>query len=222
VRRMGLEDLYSQIKAGKLKELNLILKTDAQGSEEAIKDQLGKIPADEIKINILHEGIGNVNYSDVILALASNALILGFNVSIADEAKAIIEKEGQDVRLYHVIYELVNEIRAALEGMLEPKLKKVFVGRAEVRKVFKLSSHGTIAGSYVSKGKIARNPAISVIRNGTSVFEGELSSVKRFKDDVREVEEGFECGIQVKGFTDLMEGDIIEAYSIQKIARTLA
>jgi translation initiation factor IF-2 len=221
IKRMGLEDLYSQIKEGKLKELKLILKADAQGSIEAITDAIGKINSPEVKIIMIHEGIGNINYSDVILALASDALILGFNVSADDQAKALVDKEGQDVRTYHVIYEIVNDIRAALEGMLEPKLKKVFVGRAEVRKVFKLSTSGIIAGSFVTKGKIARSARVDVIRNGQTVHEGELASLKRFKDDVKEVEEGYECGIQVKGFPDVMEGDIIEAYQVQKIARTL-
>jgi len=221
IKRMGLEDLYSQIKEGKLKELKIILKADAQGSIEAIQDAINKIVTPEVKIIVIHDGIGNINYSDVILALASDALIMGFNVSADDQAKALVDKEGQDVRTYNVIYEIVNDIRAALEGMLEPKLKKVFVGRAEVRKVFKLSTSGIIAGSFVTKGKIERKAHINVVRNGQVVHEGELGSLKRFKDDVREVEEGFECGIQVKGFPEVMEGDLIEAFTIQKIARTL-
>jgi len=220
IKRMGLEDLYSQIKEGKLKELNLVLKADAQGSAEAIKEALSRIPSDEVQLNILHEGIGNITSSDVILAVASNALILGFNVVVDEAAKELISREGQDVRIYNVIYELVNDIRAALEGMLAPKLKKVFVGRAEIKKVFRLSS-GTIAGCLVAKGTINRHNPVSIIRNGRSVFEGELSTLKRFKDDVREVEEGYECGITFKGFNDIMEGDIVEAYRIEKIARTL-
>ncbi|MDD5669426.1 MAG: translation initiation factor IF-2, partial [Candidatus Omnitrophica bacterium] len=221
VKRLGLEDLYAQIKEGKLKELKLILKADAQGSLEAIKDVLGKLNISEVKLNILHEGIGNINISDVMLAVASEALILGFNVEIEDASKVIIEKEGQEVRTYNIIYELANDIKAALEGMLEPKLKKIFLGKADVRKVFKLSSSGIIAGSFVSKGKIIRSAHIRVVRNGQEVFEGYLASLKRFKDDVREVEEGFECGISVKGFDQVMEGDVIEAYDIKKIARTI-
>ena len=220
VQRLGLEDLYSQIKEGKIKELNIVLKADAQGSIEAIKESLNKIPSNEVKINLIHGGIGNINSSDVILAVASNALILGFNVVIDEPAKAVVEKEGQEVRIYNIIYELVNEIRAALEGMLAPKLKKVFLGRAEIRKIFKLSS-GIFAGCYVSKGKFTRSAQVSLVRNGSPVFEGELSSLKRFKDDVREVEEGFECGMSLKGFNDIQEGDVIEAFTIQKIARTL-
>jgi translation initiation factor IF-2 len=220
IKRMGLEDLYSQIKEGKIKELDIVLKADAQGSIEAIKGELAKIESKEVQLQILHEGIGNINYSDVILALASNALILGFNVVVDDQAKELINKEGQDVRVYNIIYELVNEIRAALEGMLAPKLKRVFMGRAEIRKIFKLSS-GLFAGCHVSKGKIARSASVCLIRNGVEVYEGTLSSLKRFKDDVREVEEGFECGMALKGHNDIMEGDVIEAFQIQKIARTL-
>jgi translation initiation factor IF-2 len=220
IKRMGLEDLYSQIKEGKIKELKIVLKADAQGSIEAIKGELGKIESKEVQLQILHEGIGNINYSDVILALASNALILGFNVVVDDLAKELVNKEGQDVRIYNIIYELVNEIRAALEGMLAPKLKRVFLGRAEIRKIFKLSS-GLFAGCQVSKGKIARNSSVCLIRNGVEVYEGTLSSLKRFKDDMREVEEGFECGMALKGYNDIMEGDVIEAFQIQKIARTL-
>jgi translation initiation factor IF-2 len=220
IKRMGLEDLYSQIKEGKIKELKIVLKADAQGSVEAIKGELGKIESKEVQLQILHEGIGNINYSDVILALASDALILGFNVVVDEQAKALVNKEGQDVRVYNIIYELVNEIRAALEGMLAPKLKRVFMGRADIRKIFKLSS-GLFAGCQVTKGKIARSASVCLIRNGVEVYEGTLSSLKRFKDDVREVEEGFECGMALKGHNDIMEGDVIEAFSIQKIARTL-
>ncbi|HNQ50485.1 MAG TPA: translation initiation factor IF-2 [Candidatus Omnitrophota bacterium] len=220
IKRMGLEDLYAQIKEGKLKELNLVLKADAQGSAEAIKEALAKIPSDEVQLCILHEGIGNVTSSDVILAVASNALILGFNVVVDDAAKEAVAREGQDVRIYNVIYELVNDIRAALEGMLAPKLKKVFVGRVDIKKVFRLSS-GTIAGCLVAKGMVNRHNPVSIVRNGRPVFEGELSSLKRFKDDVREVEEGYECGMTFKGFNEVMEGDVVEVYRIEKIARTL-
>ncbi|MFH1507383.1 MAG: translation initiation factor IF-2 [Candidatus Omnitrophota bacterium] len=221
VMRMGLEDLYSQIKEGKLKELKLIIKADAQGSLEAIKDILGKIDIAEIRLIIIHDGIGNVNTSDVILAIASNALILGFNIVVEEQAKEMINKEGQEVRIYNIIYELANDIKSALVGMLEPKLKRIFIGRAEIRKVFKLSTHGIIAGSMVTKGKIMRNLKVNLIRNGEVAYEGELSSLKRFKDDVREVEEGFECGIALKGYDGIMEGDVIEVFEIKKIARTL-
>lgn len=220
VKRMSLEDLYGQIKEGKLKELKLIIKADAQGSVEAIKESLKKIPQDEVQINVIHDGVGNINSSDIILAVASQALVLGFNVTPDEPARELIAKEDQDVKVYNVIYELVNDIRAAMEGMLSPKLKRVFLGRADVRKIFRLSS-GTFGGCMVTKGTINRKASVSVMRNGKSVFEGELASLKRFKDDVREVEEGFECGMSVKGFNELMEGDTIEAFEVQKIARTL-
>jgi translation initiation factor IF-2 len=221
IKRISLEDLYSQIKEGKIKELKLIIKADVQGSLGAIKEMLGKLQTEEIKLDIIHEGVGSINSSDAILAVASNALILGFNVVVDERAKELASQEGLDIRTYNIIYELANDIKAALEGMLEPKLKKVFLGRLEIRKVFKLSRAGTVAGCFVSKGKIMRTSLADLIRNGETIFEGKVSSLKRFKDDVREVTEGFECGITLAGFEDFKEGDIIEAYDIEKIARKL-
>lgn len=221
VKRVSLEDLHAQIQEGKIKELKLIIKADVQGSLEAIKDTLNKLNVTEIKMDFIHTGVGNINASDVILAIASNALILGFN-TVADElAKELAVKEGVDIKIYNIIYELANEIKAALEGMLEPKLKKNFLGKAEVRKVFKLSRSGIIAGCFVSKGKFTRTCPVSLLRNGEVIFEGKLSSLKRFKDDVREVAEGYECGMALSGFDNLQEGDIIEAYEIEKILRKL-
>jgi len=221
VKRISLEDLHAQIEAGKIKDLKLIIKADVRGSLEAIKETLNKLNVSEIKLDIIHTGVGNINTSDAILAVASNALILGFNV-VADElARELTAKEGIDIRTYNIIYELANDIKAAVEGMLEPKIKKVFLGRAEVRKVFKLSRAGTIAGCFVTKGKINRTSMVNLLRNGQAVFEGKLSSLKRFKDDVRDVAEGFECGMALGGFDQLMEGDIIEAFEIEKIARKL-
>jgi len=220
-KRISLEDLYSQIKEGRLKELKLVIKSDVQGSLQAIKDVLNKLNISEIKLDIIHEGVGNINASDVILAVASNALILGFHVDSDDRAKGLIAKEGVDVRTYNVIYELGNDIKAAIEGMLEPKLKKIFIGKAEVRKVFKVSRTGTVAGCFVTKGKITRSNIINLVRNGEVAFEGKISSLKRFKDDAREVAEGFDCGITLAGFDDFKEGDLIEAYEIEKIARKL-
>lgn len=221
VTRVSLEDLHAQIQEGKIKELKLIIKADVQGSLEAIKDTLTKLNVTEIKMDFIHAGVGNINASDVILAIASNALILGFNIVADDLAKELAAKEGVDIKIYNIIYELANEIKAALEGMLEPKLKKNFLGRAEVRKVFKLSRSGIIAGCFVSKGKFTRISPVTLLRNGEVVFEGKLSSLKRFKDDVREVAEGFECGMSLGGFDNLQEGDIIEAYEIEKILRKL-
>jgi translation initiation factor IF-2 len=220
-RKISLEDLHAQILEGKIKELKIIIKADVQGSLEAIKDTLQKLNVSEIKVEVIHTGAGMVNSSDVVLAVASNALIVGFNVGADERAKEIIAKEGIDFRTYNIIYELANDIKAAVEGMLTPKLKKVFLGRVEVRKVFKLSKSGMVAGCFVTKGKVNRNCLIDVMRNGENIFEGKLSSLKRFKDDVRDVAEGFECGLTVAGYDQLREGDILEAYDIEKIARKL-
>ena len=220
-KKISLEDLHSQIEQGKIKELKLIIKADVQGTLEATKDVLGKLQVSEIKIGIIHTGIGNINTSDVVLAVASNALIIGFNVVADVRAKEMVTKEGVEVKTYNVIYELANDIKAAVEGMLEPKIKKVMLGKCQIRKVFRLSSHGTIAGCIVNKGKINRTSMVDLVRNGQVVFEGKLSSLKRFKDDVKEVAEGFECGIALAGFDKIQEGDVIEAYEIQKIARKL-
>ncbi|MDD5568636.1 MAG: translation initiation factor IF-2, partial [Candidatus Omnitrophica bacterium] len=221
IKHISLEDLHAQILEGKIKELKVILKADVQGSLEAIRETLNKLNVSEIKLDIIHAGVGNINNSDVILAVASDALILGFNVAMDDLARELVNKEGVDVKTYNIIYELANDVKAAIEGMLEPKLRKVFLGRAEIRKVLKLSRAGTIAGCFVTKGKFNRTCMIDVVRNGSVIFEGKLSSLKRFKDDVREVAEGFECGMNVSGFDQYMEGDIIEAYDIEKTARRL-
>ncbi|MDI6758343.1 MAG: translation initiation factor IF-2 [Candidatus Omnitrophota bacterium] len=221
VKKISLQDLHEQIAEGKLKELKLIIKSDVQGSSEAIKEILSKLDVSEVKLNIIHAGVGNINTSDVILAVASDALVLGFNV-VADElAVEAAAKQGVDIKIYNIIYELANELKAAIEGMLEPTLKKVFLGRAEIRKVFKLSKAGTIAGCFVAKGKFNRNCQVTLVRNGQVVFEGKLSSLKRIKDDAREVLEGFECGMSFMGFDQFLEGDIIEAFEIEKIARKL-
>ncbi|MDP2940648.1 MAG: translation initiation factor IF-2 [Candidatus Omnitrophota bacterium] len=221
VKRVSLEDLHAQIIAGKIKDLKLIIKADVQGSLEAIKNTLEKLNVSEIKLNIIHAGVGNINNSDAVLAIASDALILGFNVDCDGLAKETADKEGLDVRIYNIIYELANDIKAAVEGMLEPKIKKVFLGKAEVRKVFKLSRAGIIAGCFVTKGKFNRSAVVNLVRNGEVVFEGKLASLKRFKDDVRDVAEGFECGMAIAGFDQLQEGDVIEGYEIEKIARKL-
>ena len=221
VKRVSLEDLHAQIAEGKIKELKIIIKADVQGSLAAIGETINKLNVSEIKLNIIHTGVGNINSSDVILAVASDALILGFNVAADDRGKEIAVKEGIDIRTYNIIYELGNDIKAAVEGMLTPKIKKVFLGRVDVRKVFKLSRAGIIAGCFVTKGKINRTSLVNLVRNGEVIFEGKLSSLKRFKDDVRDVAEGFECGMAMEGFDGMQEGDIIEAYEIEKIARKL-
>lgn len=221
VRKITLEDLYSQIQEGKIKELNVILKADVQGSLEALKDSLEKIPSEEVKVKFIHTGVGEVNASDVILAVASNAIIIAFHVGIGSRAKVELEKNPIDVRQYRIIYDAVNEVRKALEGLLDPHHKKKFLSRIEVREVFKLSKSGIIAGCYVTKGKVQRKAQIDVVRNGEVVFSGTISSLKRFKDDVRDVAEGYECGISIDGFDKIQAGDVLEAYEIETIVRTL-
>lgn len=220
-KHISLEDLYSKIQKGEVKDLNLIIKADVQGSLEAIKESLSKLISQEVNLNILHSGIGPINSSDVILAEASNAIIIGFHVTADAKAKDLAANKDVEIRTYRVIYELINEIKAALEGLLAPKIKKIFLGKALVRKVFNLSRSGIVAGCFVQKGKITRQATVSLVRDGQAIFEGNISALKRFKDDVREVQEDFECGISLAGFNDYKEGDIIEAYTLEKIARTL-
>jgi translation initiation factor IF-2 len=221
VRRVSLEELHSQIKQGKLKELKIIIKADVAGSLEAVRDCLERLEIPEVRFQIIHAGIGSINISDAILAKVTDAIILGFHVQPDERAKELIEQKGIETRTYNIIYELIQELKAALEGMLEPKIKKVFLGRLQVRRVFKLSRSGTIAGCIVSKGKILRSATVNLVRNNQIIFEGKITSLKRYKDDVREVAEGFECGISLVGFQDYQEEDIIEAYEIQQIARKL-
>ena len=221
LQMMSLEDLSNQIKEGKIKELKVILKADVAGSLEAINETFKKFTTSEVRLNIIHQGIGSINVSDVILAEASGAIILGFHVDTDERSKQEANKTGVDIRTYNVIYELVNDIKTALEGLLEPKLKKVFLGRIVVRQVFTLSRSGIIAGCYVEKGKITRSAKISLVRNGGLIHEGTIQSLKRFKDDVREVTEGMECGVSLAGFSGIMAGDTIEAYDVEKIARKL-
>ena len=220
-QRLTLEDLYSQIQEGKIKELNIIIKSDVQGSLEALKDSLTKIPNDQVQLRFIHTGIGEINVSDVLLAEASTAIIIGFHVDIGNRAKEELEKHPVDVRTYRIIYDAVNDIRNALEGLLEPKTRKKFLSRLEVRQVFKLSKAGIVAGCYVQKGKVRRKANIDIVKNGEIVYSGIISSLKRFKDDVREVGEGFECGVTVDGYGSVQSGDIIEVYDLEKIARRL-
>jgi translation initiation factor IF-2 len=221
VQRISLEDLYSQVKEGKVKELRIILKADVQGSLEALKDSLEKLSTTEVKLVTIHSNIGSINNSDVILAAASNAVVIGFHVDIESQAKEIADKELVDIRTYRIIYDAINDIKAALEGLLEPKIKKNFLGRIEIREVFKLTKAGAVAGCFVQKGKVMRNSAVELLRNGQVIYEGNLSSLKRFKDDVREVAEGFECGLTLSNFNDYQKGDVVQAYEIEKIARKL-
>ncbi|MDW7730278.1 MAG: translation initiation factor IF-2 [Bacillota bacterium] len=220
VQRVTLDDLFKQIQEGEVKDLNLILKGDVQGSVEALQDALFKLSLEEVQIKIIHTGVGAINESDVMLASASNAIVIGFNVRPDSNARKLAEHDQVDIRLYRIIYEAIEDIKAAVTGMLKPIMKEVILGQAEVRQLFKVSRLGSIAGSHVIEGKITRNALIRVIRDGTVILDnGKIDSLKRFKDDVREVLTGYECGILIENFNDLHEGDIIEAYAMEQVAR---
>ncbi len=219
--RITLEDLYAQIQKGVVKELNVILKADVQGSLEAVRDSLAKIPSDEVRIRFIHSGVGDVNTGDVLLAKASDAIIIAFNIGIDANARQELEKTEVDVRQYRIIYDAVNDLRQALEGLLAPKMKRKFLGRVEIRQVMKLSKSGVVAGCYVQKGKVRSRSQVDVMRNGEVVFTGNVSSLKRFKDDVKEVSEDFECGVTIAKFDDYQVGDIIEVFEVEQIARKL-
>ncbi len=218
--RMSLDDLFSQIKEGNLKELNLIVKADVQGSVEAVKQSLTKLTNEEIVVKCIHGGVGAINESDVALASASNAIIIGFNVRPDATAKATAERERVDIRLYKVIYQAIEDIEAAMKGMLDPVFEEKVIGHAEVRQIFKASAVGNIAGSYVLDGIFQRGCKIRITREGEQIYEGSLASLKRFKDDVKEVKAGFECGLVFDGFDQMQELDIVEAYIMVEVPRT--
>ena len=211
-QKVTLDNLFDSINDGDLKDLNIIVKADVQGSVEAVRQSLEKLSNDEVRVNVIHGGVGAVNESDVMLANASNAIIVGFNVRPDAVAVQNAERDGVEMRMYRVIYDCIEEIEAAIKGMLAPKYRDVEMGKAEVRNVFKLSSAGTIAGCYVTDGKITRNSKIRVVRDGIVVFEDEIASLKRFKDDVKEVASGYECGVGLQKFNDIKDGDVLEAY----------
>ncbi len=217
--KMSLDDLFSQIQSGNVKELDLIVKADVQGSVEAVKQSLEKLSNEEVIVKTIHGGVGAINESDVILASASNAIIIGFNVRPDQTAKATAEREGVDVRLYKVIYNAIEDVEAAMKGMLDPIFEEKILGHAEVRQIFKSSEVGNIAGSYILDGIFERGCKVRVTREGKQVFEGELASLKRFKDDVKEVRAGYECGLVLNGFSDIMEFDQIEAYKMVEVPR---
>ncbi len=218
--KVSLEDLFEQIKQGEIKDINIILKADVQGSAEALASSLQKIEVEGVKVNIIHTGVGGITESDVILASASNAVVIGFNVRPDNNAKNTADVEKVDIRLHRVIYKAIEEIEAAMKGMLDPEYREKVIGQAEVRETFKVSRIGTIAGSYVTDGKITRDAGVRVIREGVVVFEGEIDSLKRFKDDVREVATNYECGITLQNFHDIKTGDIFECFVMEEIVRT--
>jgi translation initiation factor IF-2 len=220
--RVSLDDLFSRIQEGEVKDLNLIVKADVQGSIEALKQSLEKLSNKEVRVNIIHHGVGAIAESDVMLASASNAIIIGFNVRPDMNARKLVETQQIDIRLYRVIYDAIEDIKAALSGLLKPEIREVIQGRAEVRATFKVPKAGVIAGCYVTEGKITRNSKIRVIRDGIVLYEGEVSSLKRFKDDVREVASGYECGLGITNYNDIREGDHLEAFGFEEIKRELS
>ncbi len=219
IGKVSLEDLFAQIQQGEMKELNIIVKADVQGSAEAVKASLEKLSNDEVRVRVIHAAVGAINESDILLASTSDAIVVGFNVRADNVAAAAAKRSKVDIRMYRVIYECIGEIEAAMKGMLAPEFKEVIIGHAEVRQLFRASAVGTIAGSYVQDGKIERSARVRLLRDNVVVYDGEVASLRRLKDNVREVTTGFECGITLEKFNDIKEGDIIEAYVMEEVKR---
>ncbi|MGZ4398906.1 MAG: translation initiation factor IF-2, partial [Gaiellaceae bacterium] len=219
-RRVSLETLFSELREGEVKDLNLILKGDVVGSVEAAMSELQKIQHAEVRVNVIHDGVGGITEGDIMLASASNALVVGFNVRPNAEARALADRQGVDIRTYRVIYQLTEDIEKALVGMLSAYTTEVVLGEAEVRQTFRVSRLGTIAGCHVRTGLVRRGANVRVVRDGTLVHETTIDQLKRFKDDAREVQEGFECGILLAGFNDIKEGDVLEAFETREVERT--
>jgi len=219
--RVSLDDLFDRISKGEVKELNLIIKADVHGSIEAVKDTLTKLSTEAVKVKVIHSGVGGVSEGDVMLASASDAIILGFNVRPEPKAQALAESENVDLRLYNVIYNLVDDVRNAMEGMLAPIVREEVTGRAEVRDVFKVTRVGTVAGCYVTDGKATRNSKVRLVRDNVVIYDGELSSLKRFKEDAKEVATGYECGMTIAGYNDIKVGDVMELYTLRQEAAKL-
>ena len=218
-KRVTLDDLFNQIEKGNLKQLNIIVKADVQGSVEAVKQSLEKLSNDEVKVKVIHANVGAVTETDVTLAKVSNAIIIAFNVRPEPLAKDMAEKDQVEIKLYSVIYNAIEDVEAAMKGMLDPVYKEAIIGNAEVRQTFKISNVGTIAGAYVTDGKLERNAGVRVLRDNVVIHEGKLASLKRFKDDAKEVSKGYECGIQIEKYNDIKEGDIIEAFILEEIKK---
>ncbi|PTX58623.1 translation initiation factor 2 (bIF-2) [Melghirimyces profundicolus] len=217
--RVTLDDLYKQIREGEMKDLNVIIKADVQGSVEALRGSFEKIEVEGVRVNIIHSGVGAITESDVTLASASNAIIVGFNVRPEPQARVAAEQDKVDIRLYRVIYDAIEEIESAMKGMLDPEYRNKMVGRAEVRQTFKVSKVGTIAGCYVTEGKIVRDGKAQLIRDGVVIHEGDIDTLKRYKDDAKEVSQGYECGVTLKNYNDIKEGDIIEVFVLEEVER---
>ena len=218
--RVSLDDMFAQVEEGKLKALNIIVKGDVQGSVEAIKMSLEKLSNEEVKVKVIHSAAGAVNESDVMLAESANAIIIGFNVRPDTKAKALAEKSKVDVRSYRIIYELLDDVEAAMKGMLSPKYQEIYMGKCEVRQTFNITGVGVIAGCYVTEGKIIRGGKLRIYREDIMIVEGNVKQLKRFKDDVKEVSFGFECGCAIEGFNEIRIGDIIECYMIEEVKRS--
>ena len=220
--RVSLEDLFSQIQEGNTKELNILVKADVMGSVGAVTESLTKLSNDEVTVKVVYSGVGTVNESDILLASASNAIIIGFNIRPSANIISMAERENIEIHTYRVIYDAINDIKAAMEGMLDPEFREVVLGRVEIRTTFKVPGVGTVGGAYVQDGKVVRNASIRLVRDGIVIHEGKISSLKRFKDDAKEVLQGFECGIGIENYNDIKEGDIIEAYTMEEIERKQA
>jgi len=220
-KHITLDEIGRRIAIGNFQELNIIVKGDVDGSVEALSDSLIKLSTEEIQVNIIHKAVGQISESDILLAAASNAVVVGFQVRPSLSARKLAEKEGIDIRLYSIIYDAIEEIRAAMEGMLSPEIKEEIVATVEVREVFKIGKVGTVAGCFVRDGKITRNTKVRVIRDGIVIYTGDLGSLKRFKDDVREVTSGYECGLNIDNFNDIKVGDVIEGYQTVQVKKTL-
>ena len=216
-RKVSLEDVFRLAREGRVKELNLVLKADVSGSLEAVEDEIARLPQQEVAVNIIRSGVGGINESDVMLAAASDGIVLGFNVRPVGDARFAADREGVEIRTYAVIYRAIEELRAAMEGMLEPEEIEETTGQAEVRQTFRASRTGVIAGCYVTDGKMVRNSKARLVRDGTVVYEGEINSLRRFSEDVREVAKDFECGIVLANFQDVKEGDVIEAFETKRV-----
>ena len=219
--RLSLENLFQQIQQGDVKELNVILKSDVQGSSEAVRDALMKLSTDEVRVKILRNAVGNIGENDILLASASNALVFGFNVKADPAARRAAQDEGIEVRTYRIIYEIIDAVETAMKGLLAPVYQEHKLGRAEVRATFKLPNNSVVAGSYVQDGVIRRGADVRIIRSKDTIYEGEISSLRHIKENVREMAAGYECGILVDGFNDFKEGDILECFEMQQIARSL-
>jgi translation initiation factor IF-2 len=221
VKKITLENLYEQIKDGEVLELKVIIKADVQGSVEALQDTLSKLSTSQVRLNCIHTGVGAINKPDIILASASNAIVIGFRVRPNSLAAEMAKKEKVEIKRYSIIYDVIDDVKLAMEGLLAPELREEIVGNAEVRAVFKVPKQGNVAGSYVKSGRIQRGDKVRIVRDGIELYSGTISSLRRFKEDAREVTEGFECGIKVENFDDIKEGDVLETFVVHEIARKL-